>query len=207
MDFQEQGRLGTDRLLIIAEVGPIGCPHLPQRGSAAPHHIGDPKGPSNFYQFSFEHLYSLFRKEIDLQVQPRLRHLINATGVVIHTNLGRSPLHPSALKHMIDIAKNYSNLEYDLDRGERGSRYTHVEGILCRLSGAESGDRFLIDRRSVDLKGFHPRWVFYGEPVDEGMETLDFLLIRSVLIILKKFIRMNRVGHSSSFFSQTVDML
>jgi len=88
--------------------------------------------------FSFEHLYSLFRKEIDLQVQPRLRQLINATGVVIHTNLGRSPLHPSALKHMIDIAKNYSNLEYDLDRGERGSRYTHVEGILCRLSGAES---------------------------------------------------------------------
>ena len=88
--------------------------------------------------FSFEHLYSLFRKEIDLQVQPRLRHLINATGVVIHTNLGRSPLHPSALKHMIDIAKNYSNLEYDLDRGERGNRYTHVEGILCRLSGAES---------------------------------------------------------------------
>ena len=88
--------------------------------------------------FSFEHLYSLFRKEIDLQVQPRLRHLINATGVVIHTNLGRSPLHPSALQHMIDIAKNYSNLEYDLDRGERGNRYTHVEGILCRLSGAES---------------------------------------------------------------------
>jgi len=88
--------------------------------------------------FSFEHLYSLFRREIDLQVQPRLRHLINATGVVIHTNLGRSPLHPSALKHMIDIAKNYSNLEYDLDRGERGNRYTHVEGILCRLSGAES---------------------------------------------------------------------
>ena len=88
--------------------------------------------------FSFEHLYSLFRKEIDLQVQPRLRQLINATGVVIHTNLGRSPLHPSALKHMIDIAKNYSNLEYDLDRGERGNRYTHVEGILCRLSGAES---------------------------------------------------------------------
>ena len=88
--------------------------------------------------FSFEHLYSLFRKEIDLQVQPRLRQLINATGVVIHTNLGRSPLHPSALKHMIDIAKNYSNLEYNLDRGERGSRYTHVEGILCRLSGAES---------------------------------------------------------------------
>ena len=88
--------------------------------------------------FSFEHLYPLFRREIDLQVQLRLRPLINATGVVIHTNLGRSPLHPSALQHMIDIAKAYSNLEYDLDLGERGSRYSHVEGILCRLSGAES---------------------------------------------------------------------
>jgi len=88
--------------------------------------------------FSFEHLYPLFKREIGLQVQPRLRRVINATGVVIHTNLGRSPLHSSAIKHLIDVAKNYSNLEYDLDLGERGSRYTHVEEILCRLSGAES---------------------------------------------------------------------
>jgi len=88
--------------------------------------------------FSFEHLYPIFQKEIDLQVQPRLCRVINATGVVIHTNLGRSPLHPSALHHMIEIARTYSNLEYDLNLGERGSRYTHVEEILCRLSGAES---------------------------------------------------------------------
>ena len=71
-------------------------------------------------------------------MQPRLCRVINATGVVIHTNLGRSPLHPSALHHMIEIARTYSNLEYDLNLGERGSRYTHVEEILCRLSGAES---------------------------------------------------------------------
>ena len=58
--------------------------------------------------------------------------------MVIHTNLGRSPLHPSALEHLIDVARSYSNLEYDLERGERGSRYAHVEEILCRLSGAES---------------------------------------------------------------------
>jgi L-seryl-tRNA(Ser) seleniumtransferase len=88
--------------------------------------------------FSFERLLPLFQREIDLLVQPRLRHIINATGVVIHTNLGRSPLHPSALQHMIDVAKAYSNLEYNLDLGERGSRYGHVEEILCRLSGAES---------------------------------------------------------------------
>jgi L-seryl-tRNA(Ser) seleniumtransferase len=88
--------------------------------------------------FSFEKLYPLFRKEIDLQIQPRLRQVINATGVVIHTNLGRAPLHPSALKHLIDVSKTYSNLEYDIESGERGSRYAHVEEILCRLSGAAS---------------------------------------------------------------------
>jgi len=88
--------------------------------------------------FSFENLYPLFQKEIDLQIQPRLRRVINATGVVIHTNLGRAPLHPSALKHMIEVSKAYSNLEYDIELGERGSRYSHVEEILCRLTGAES---------------------------------------------------------------------
>ncbi len=88
--------------------------------------------------FDFEHLYPFFKEEIQLQVQPRLRRVINATGVVIHTNLGRAPLHPSALQHVMEISQNYSNLEYDLDLGERGSRYTHVEEILCRLSGAES---------------------------------------------------------------------
>jgi L-seryl-tRNA(Ser) seleniumtransferase len=88
--------------------------------------------------FSFEHLYPLFQREIQLRIQPRLRRVINATGVVIHTNLGRAPLHASAIEHLIEVSKTYSNLEYDLDRGERGSRYTHVEEILCRLSGAES---------------------------------------------------------------------
>jgi L-seryl-tRNA(Ser) seleniumtransferase len=88
--------------------------------------------------FSFEHLSPFFQKEIDLQTQPRLRRVINATGVVIHTNLGRAPLHSSAISHLIEVSKTYSNLEYDLELGERGSRYTHVEETLCRLSGAES---------------------------------------------------------------------
>lgn len=88
--------------------------------------------------FTFDALYPRFLKEIERQVQPRLRRVINATGVVIHTNLGRSPLHPSALRHLLDVSEAYSNLEYDLDRGERGSRYDHVEETLCRLTGAES---------------------------------------------------------------------
>jgi L-seryl-tRNA(Ser) seleniumtransferase len=88
--------------------------------------------------FSFDNLYPFFQKEIDLQIQPRLRRVINATGVVIHTNLGRAPLHPSAIQHLTEVSQAYSNLEYDLELGERGNRYTHVEETLCRLSGAES---------------------------------------------------------------------
>ncbi len=88
--------------------------------------------------FSPDRLSALLKEELERQTQPRLRRVINATGVVIHTNLGRSPLHPAAIRHLIDVSEAYSNLEYDLDRGERGSRYDHVEGILCRLSGAES---------------------------------------------------------------------
>jgi L-seryl-tRNA(Ser) seleniumtransferase len=88
--------------------------------------------------FSLDRLYPLFKGELERQTRPRLRRVINATGIVIHTNLGRSPLHPTALQHLIYVSKGYSNLEYNLDRGERGSRYDPVEEILCRLTGAES---------------------------------------------------------------------
>ena len=67
-----------------------------------------------------------------------LRRVVNGTGVVIHTNLGRSLLASRAVSQMEAVARNYSNLEYDLDRGERGSRYSHVEGLLLELTGAEA---------------------------------------------------------------------
>jgi L-seryl-tRNA(Ser) seleniumtransferase len=88
--------------------------------------------------FSPAVLFPLIQEGLNRQIRPRLERVINATGVVIHTNLGRSPLHPSALRHLIDISRAYSNLEYDLERGERGNRYACVEEILCRLTGAES---------------------------------------------------------------------
>ena len=71
--------------------------------------------------------------------RPSLRPLINATGVVLHTNLGRAPLSEEALRNLVEIAGGYSNLEFSLETGERGSRYEHVEELLCRISGAESG--------------------------------------------------------------------
>ena len=67
-----------------------------------------------------------------------LRRVVNGTGVVIHTNLGRSLLAPQALAQMEAVARYYSNLEYDLDQGERGSRYSHVEDLLLELTGAEA---------------------------------------------------------------------
>jgi L-seryl-tRNA(Ser) seleniumtransferase len=70
---------------------------------------------------------------------PNLRSVINATGVVVHTNLGRAPLADAALAALERAARGYSNLEYDLDRGERGSRHAHVEGLIRELTGAEAG--------------------------------------------------------------------
>jgi L-seryl-tRNA(Ser) seleniumtransferase len=71
--------------------------------------------------------------------QPSLRPLINATGVVLHTNLGRAPLSEETIAAMDNISRGYNNLEFDLEKGERGSRHTHLENLLCRLSGAEAG--------------------------------------------------------------------
>ncbi len=67
-----------------------------------------------------------------------LRRVVNATGVVVHTNLGRAPLSEEALAAMREVGEGYSNLEYDLEAGERGDRYGHAAAALCRLTGAEA---------------------------------------------------------------------
>ena len=77
------------------------------------------------------------RRASDL-ARPHFRRVVNATGVVIHTNLGRSLMAEEALAAIETAARHYSNLEYDLAAGKRGSRYSHVEELLCDLTGAES---------------------------------------------------------------------
>lgn len=67
-----------------------------------------------------------------------LRPVINATGVILHTNLGRTPLAPAAVEHLTEVAFGYSNLEYDLERGQRGRRDTHTEGLFAELLGAKT---------------------------------------------------------------------
>src|SRR6476620_4608359 len=70
---------------------------------------------------------------------PALRRALNATGVIVHTNLGRAPLPEAALARALEVGRGYSNLEYDLAAGGRGSRQDHVAAILRRLTGAEAG--------------------------------------------------------------------
>ncbi len=71
--------------------------------------------------------------------RPALRRLINATGVVLHTNLGRAPLSRAAIAAMDEASRGYSNTEFDIAAGVRGSRQTLIEPLLCRLTGAEAG--------------------------------------------------------------------
>ncbi|MEP6691536.1 MAG: L-seryl-tRNA(Sec) selenium transferase [Gemmatimonadaceae bacterium] len=71
------------------------------------------------------------------QSRPSLRSVLNATGVVLHTNLGRAPLATAALDAVRTVAEGFANVEYDLERGERGSRYTHCAALLRELTGAE----------------------------------------------------------------------
>ncbi len=76
--------------------------------------------------------------EVAAAGRPSLRRVLNATGVLIHTNLGRAPLAQSALDRVVEVGGGYSNLEYDLDSGVRGSRQDHLAGLLCRITGAEA---------------------------------------------------------------------
>ena len=77
------------------------------------------------------------REALLAAAKPSLRRVVNATGVVIHTNLGRSPLGEACLASLLEVASRYNTLEYDLAKGTRGSRQDHLEGVLKELTGAD----------------------------------------------------------------------
>jgi len=91
---------------------------------------------------SLQSLTELVEQRLEVRAaasaQPSLRRVINATGVIIHTNLGRAPLAREAVQAVADAAAHYSNLEYDLALGERGHRETHCQELLARLAGSEA---------------------------------------------------------------------
>lgn len=86
-----------------------------------------------------EVLLPRFRQRLERKMTPNFRTVINATGVIVHTNMGRSLLPDDAMAGLSRVGSRYSNLEFDLDTGKRGSRYALVEELLCELTGAEAG--------------------------------------------------------------------
>ncbi len=87
---------------------------------------------------SVESLLGTANTLLEREQQPHLQSVINATGVIINTNLGRAPLSQDALEAVRQVAGGYSNLEYDLEAGERGSRHSHISALLRELTGAEA---------------------------------------------------------------------
>src|SRR6266700_4298299 len=87
---------------------------------------------------SSEQLLQVAQKYLQERQQAQLRPVINATGVIINTNLGRAPLSPAALEAVQRVAAGYSNLEYELEAGTRGSRHSHIAMLLCELTGGEA---------------------------------------------------------------------
>nr|WP_242057381.1 L-seryl-tRNA(Sec) selenium transferase [Pseudalkalibacillus hwajinpoensis] len=97
-------------------------------------YTGDSEGRD---AFQFEIMQSV-RAKIESSKEFNLKPVINATGVVLHTNLGRARLSDVAIDHLIHVAKSYSTLEYNLQKGKRGSRHTIVEDAICKATGAEA---------------------------------------------------------------------
>jgi len=85
-----------------------------------------------------EYLVNRLKVWIEQQQKLGLKKVINATGIVLHTNLGRAPLPEQAVKSIYKVCEGYSNLEFDIETGGRGSRHSHIETLITRLTGAES---------------------------------------------------------------------
>ncbi|MFQ5830861.1 MAG: L-seryl-tRNA(Sec) selenium transferase [Candidatus Methylomirabilia bacterium] len=96
------------------------------------------KGKAEPEGINLPHLLDRIRLETTRRARPSLRRLINATGIVLHTNIGRAPLSAAAVARLEEVARHYSTLELDLETGERGSRQVHVESLLRRLTGGEA---------------------------------------------------------------------
>jgi L-seryl-tRNA(Ser) seleniumtransferase len=142
----EGDRRGLRSLPSVEELaGRLGAPHglavaaareaIAERRAAL---LADP-GPGVRAGENGEELLERARAVLEAGRRPSLGRVINATGVIVHTNLGRAPLAAAAREAVARAAAGYCNLELDLEEGSRGSRRVHVEGLLCELTGAEAG--------------------------------------------------------------------
>ncbi|MCD6153340.1 MAG: L-seryl-tRNA(Sec) selenium transferase [Syntrophobacterales bacterium] len=103
------------------------------------------------------------KKKIERLHTYSLRRVVNATGIILHTNLGRAPLCEEALKKIVEISRGYSNLEFDLSEGKRGLRYDHVQEILCALTSAE--DAMVVNNNAAAV-------LLVLNTLSEGKETI-----------------------------------
>jgi L-seryl-tRNA(Ser) seleniumtransferase len=87
--------------------------------------------------FSEEFLFEVLEKNLKIKSQNNLKPVINGTGTIIHTNLGRAILPKKILENITQVMLSYSNLEYDLETGRRGDRFVHIEKLICEITGAE----------------------------------------------------------------------
>lgn len=128
------------RILAATDTGASGA--VDAAGVGAVSAAGDAEGGNMQFdprELEPDYITGLIRERVREKLRPHLRKVINATGIVLHTNLGRAVLAREAVAALTEIAGSYNNLELELATGERGSRYSHVDELLCRLTGAEAG--------------------------------------------------------------------
>jgi L-seryl-tRNA(Ser) seleniumtransferase len=99
---------------------------------------GDWNGAAPGTNQFIDEIFQLLQVNLKKQFSYTIERVINATGTILHTNLGRARLSDQAIQHVVETAQNYSNLEYKLNEGERGSRHSHVETLIKEITGAEA---------------------------------------------------------------------
>ena len=117
--------------------GRVGRPQVLEATRKVLQSLRETISSGNVAKLSGDWLEEEIIRETDAMTEFSLTPVINATGVILHTNMGRAPLAPEALAHLVRAAEGYSNLEYDLERGERGERDVHTDRLFGRLLGAE----------------------------------------------------------------------
>ena len=128
----------VEKLLAAPELQPLLATEPRARVVAALRDVLERVRSNGAAQHEAEWYARAAQQQLHRQEAASLRAVVNATGVVLHTNLGRAPLSDAALTAIADTARDYANLEYDLEAGARGSRYHHCATLLCELTGAEA---------------------------------------------------------------------
>ncbi|MFR0552035.1 L-seryl-tRNA(Sec) selenium transferase [Ligilactobacillus salivarius] len=120
---------------------------------------------------NYDDIVNQIKVEVNGKALPSLRKVINGTGIILHTNLGRASLPENVLNQMQRIASGYSNLEFDLETGKRGSRYAHVAGLISKITGAE--DAVVVNNNAAAVMLVLSTLAFKGDVVISRGELVE----------------------------------